>query len=361
MYAPTGHLLYARAGTLVAAPFDPKRLELTGASVPVIEGVMGFSATGVSQYSFSDSGTLAYIPGGNQASDRSLIWVDRNGVEKPVALIAGSYSNPRISPNGRRVAIAITESGSYIWIYDLERGTLSRLTFETNGNLNPAWTPDGKRVVFQAGNPSNLYWQPADGSGKAERLTTREYRDAANSWSPDGQLLAFTETSPTTAMDIWVLQSDRKAQPFLQTSFNEGAPRFSPDGHWLAYVSDESGRYEIYVQPFPGPGGKWQVSTEGGTEPVWNPIGRELFYRQGNKMMVVDVATRPSFSAGKPRVLFEGLYLRAAQANPAYDVSPDGQRFLMVKASEQEQHATQIDIVQNWFEELKQKVPTGKK
>jgi Tol biopolymer transport system component len=235
------------------------------------------------------------------------------------------------------------------------------LTFETNGNLNPAWTPDGKRVVFQAGNPSNLYWQPADGSGKAERLTTREYRDAANSWSPDGQLLAFTETSPTTAMDIWVLQSDRKAQPFLQTSFNEGAPRFSPDGHWLAYVSDESGRYEIYVQPFPGPGGKWQVSTEGGTEPVWNPIGRELFYRQGNKMMVVDVATRPSFSAGKPRVLFEGLYLRAAQANPAYDVSPDGQRFLMVKASEQEQHATQIDIVQNWFEELKQKVPTGKK
>src|SRR3984893_12581049 len=361
-YAPTGHLLYARAGTLVAAPFDPKRLELTGAAIPVIEGVMEFSATGVSQYSVSDSGSLAYIPGGNQASERSLIWVDRNGVEKPLALPARSYSNPPISPDGRRVAVAITESGSYIWIYDLERGTLSRLTFETNGNLNPAWTPDGKRVVFQAGSPSNLFWQPADGSGKAERLTTREYRDAPNSWSPDGQQLAFSEISPTTAMDIWVLRSDRKAQPFLQTSFNEGAARFSPDGHWLAYVSDESGRYETYVQPYPGPGGKWQVSTEGGTEPVWNRSGRPLFYRGGDKMMVVDIATQPSFTVGKPRMLFEGQYLPTTGTSPDYDVSPDGQRFLMLKPAEQAQAApTQINVVLNWFEELKQKVPVGKK
>src|ERR1700736_5342265 len=152
-----------------------------------------------------------------------------------------------------------------------------------------------------------------------------------------------------------------KAQPFLRTAFTESAPRFSPDARWLAYVSDESGRFEVYVQPYPGPGGKSQISTDGGTEPVWNPNGRELFYRQGNKMIVVDVATRPSFSAGKPRVLFEGLYIRAAQANPAYDVSPDGQRFLMLKASEQEPNATQINVVLNWFEELKQKVPTGTK
>ena len=183
------------------------------------------------------------------------------------------------------------------------------------------------------------------------------------SWSPDGQLLAFVEVNPTTGYDIWVLRlSDRKAQPFLRTPFNETAPRFSPDGHWLAYISDESGRYEIYVQPYPGPGGKWQISTEGGTEPVWNRNGRELFYRSGDKMMAVDIATQPAFTAGKPRMLFEGPYVPTPVTIPNYDVSPDGQRFLMLKPSEQAQAApTQINVVLNWFEELKQKVPTGKK
>ena len=155
---------------------------------------------------------------------------------------------------------------------------------------------------------------------------------------------------------------DRKAQPFLRTQFNESAPRFSPDGRWLAYISDESGRVEIYVQPYPGPGSKWQISTEGGTEPVWNPNGRELFYRSGDKMMAVEIATQPGFSAGKPKVLFEGQYVPTPSTFPNYDVSPDGQRFLMFKPSEQEQAApTQINVVLNWFEELKQKVPTGKK
>ena len=182
------------------------------------------------------------------------------------------------------------------------------------------------------------------------------------SFSPNGQLLAFIEVNPTTGYDIWVLRlSDRKAQPFLQTPFNESVPRFSPDGHWLAYISDESGRYEVYVQPYPGPGGKWPISTEGGTEPVWNPNGRELFYRSGDKMMAVDIATQPSFTAGKPRLLFEGTYEPTWATNPNYDVSADGQRFLMVKASEQEQSNTQINVVQNWFEELKRRVPTGNK
>ena len=172
----------------------------------------------------------------------------------------------------------------------------------------------------------------------------------------------------STGYDLWVLRmSDRKAQLFLRTSFTQGAPRFSPDGRWLAYVSNESGRYEVYAQPYPGPGGKWQISTEGGTEPVWNRNGRELFYRNGDKMMAVDISTQPSFAAGKPRMLFEGPYLPRTNFStlatmPNYDVSPDGQRFLMVKGSEQEAAApTQINVVLNWFEELKQKVPTGKK
>jgi Tol biopolymer transport system component len=176
-------------------------------------------------------------------------------------------------------------------------------------------------------------------------------------------LVAFFEITPTTGYDIWVLRmGDRKAQPFLRTPFNESVPRFSPDGHWLAYVSDESGRWEIYVQPYPGPGGKWQISTEGGTEPAWNPNGRELFYRSGDKMMAVEIATQPSFAVGKPRMLFEGPYQASPATGPNYDVSPDGQRFLMLKPSEAREAApTQINVVLNWFEELKRRVPAGTK
>jgi eukaryotic-like serine/threonine-protein kinase len=239
------------------------------------------------------------------------------------------------------------------------------LTFQGSVNLLGVWTPDGKRIAFQSNKEGlpNLFWQLADGSGGFERLTTSDYNQTPNSWSPDGQLLAFIENTPTTGYDIWVLRlGDRKAQPFLRTPFNESAPRFSPDGRWLAYVSDESGRNEIYVQPYPGPGGKWQISTEGGTEPTWNRNGRELFYRSGNKMMAVEITAQPSFSVGKPRVLFEGQYVLTPATFPNYDVAPDGQRFLMLKPADQEQSApSQINVVLNWFEELKQKVPTGKK
>jgi eukaryotic-like serine/threonine-protein kinase len=243
--------------------------------------------------------------------------------------------------------------------------TLTRLTFEGNTNYTPVWTPDGKRIAFESNKegPVNPFWQLADGSGGLERLNTSENLQVPMSWSPDGQLLAYIEFNPTTGYDIWVLRmSDRKAQPFLRTQFNESVPRFSPDGHWLAYISDESGRYEIYVQPYPGPGGKWQISTEGGTEPVWNPNGRELFYRDGDKMMAVDIGTQSGFAAGKPRVLFEGQYAPTPGTSPNYDVSSDGQRFLMLKPNEQAEAApTQINVVLNWFEELKQKVPVGTK
>jgi Tol biopolymer transport system component len=250
---------------------------------------------------------------------------------------------------------------------------LTRLTFE-GGTADGAavWTPDSKRIAFTSnkeGQQNIIFWQFTDGSGGLERLNGSEYSQIPMSWSPDGQLLAFVEFNSTTGYDIWVLRlSDpsagsgqvRKAQPFLRTPFNETMPRFSVDGRWLAYVSNESGHSEIYVQPYPGPGGKWQISTEGGTEPVWNPNGRELFYRQGDKMMAVDVARQPSFSAGKPRMLFAGPYEPSPLSAPNYDVSPDGQRFLMVKPSEQAEAApTQINLVLNWFEELKRRVPAG--
>jgi Tol biopolymer transport system component len=364
-YAVSGQLVYAQGGSLMAAPFDPQRLAITGAAVPVVESVLQSPSSGAAQYSFSATGSLVYISGGVQADQRSLVWVNRNGAEQPVAAPARAYVFPRLSPDGRRVGVGITEQETQVWLYDLALETLTRFTFEGNVNLNADWTPDGKRIAFQSNKegPLNLFWQRADGSGGLERLTASEYNNFPMSWSPDGQLLAFVEVNPTTGYDIWVLRlSDHKAQPFLRTPFNESVPRFSPDGRWLAYVSNESGRWEIYVQPYPGPGGKWQISTEGGTEPVWNPNGRELFYRSGDKMMAADIATHPSFTAGKPRVLFEGRYNPAPGTTPNYDVSPDGQRFLMIKPSEQAEAApTQINVVLNWFEELKRRVPTEKK
>jgi Tol biopolymer transport system component len=258
------------------------------------------------------------------------------------------------------LAVGIEEAEGQIWIYDLSRDALTRLTFEGEGNVDPLWTPDGKRIVFK-GNRNRLFWQPADGSGAAEELTSSELsaNNIPGSWSPDGQELALTEDR--AVRKIWILPlKDRKPHLFAEGALYETAPRFSPDGHWIAYASNESGRYEIYVRPYPGPGGKWQISTEGGTEPMWNPKGRELFFRSGQKMMAVDYSAQPAFSADKPRMLFEGPYLPTPRSFPDYDVSPDGQRFLMLRAPEQAQAAAPINVVLNWFEELKQKVPTGK-
>ena len=354
-YALSGHLVYAQGGSLMAVPFDPQRLTLTGTPVPVLDGVLQSPNSGAAQYSFSATGSLVYVSGNAQASQRKLVWVNRNGTEQPLPAPAHAYGYPRLSPDGRRVAVAITELGNPVWLYDLSRETLTRFTFDGTLNQFPTWTPDGKRIVFDSNQegPVNLFWQLADGSGGLERLTTSEFSHWPNSWSPDGQLLAYVEGNPTTAWDIWVLRlSDRKAQPFLRTPANEAAARFSPDGRWLAYVSDESGPWEIYVQPYPGPGGKWQISAEGGTEPAWNPNGRELFYRSGDKMMAVDIATQPGFSAGRPRVLFEGQYQPGLAPVANYAVSPDAQRFLMLKPVEQAAPA-QINVVLNWLEELK--------
>jgi Tol biopolymer transport system component len=358
---------------LMAVPFDPQRLTVTGASVSVVESVQQSTVSGAAQYGFSTTGSLIYVLGGLQSAQSKLVWVSRNGTEQPVAAPARAYVNPRLSPDGRRVAVGVTEQESQIWLYDLSRETLTRFTFEGSANNAPTWTPDGKRIAFQSNKegPPTLFWQLADGSGGLERLTTSEHNQVPMSWSTDGQLLAFIEINPATGYDIWVLRMGdpsassgqvRKAQPFLRSPFNESVPRFSPDRRWLAYVSDESGRWEIYVRPFPGPGSKWQISTEGGTEPAWNPNGRELFYRSGDKMMAVDIATQPGFTAGRPRMLFEGQYVPTPGTNSNYDISPDGQRFLMLKPRESPGSApTQINVVLNWFEELKRRVPSRTK
>jgi serine/threonine-protein kinase len=388
-YAPSGHLVYMQGGSLMAVLFNPQRLAVTGAAVPVVEGVLQSPITGAAQYSLSTTGSLVYVPGGVQVAQRRLVWVSRTGAEQPLAAPTRTYRVPMLSPDGRHVVVAIEEQETQVWLYDLFRETLTRFTFEGSTNLGAVWTRDGKRIVFESNRagPMNLFWQLADGSGGPERLTTSENLNIPGSLSPDGRLLAFAEVNPATGYDIWIMQMGdpspssgqapsassgqvpsagsgqvRKAQPFLRTPFNESVPVFSPDGRWLVYTSDESGRFEIYVQTYPGPGGKWQISTEGGTEPLWNRNGRELFYRSGDKMMAVDITTQPGFAAGKPKVLFAGQYLPTPGTLSNYDVSPDGQRFLMIKPGEQAQgRPTQINVVLNWFEELKQKVPTGKK
>jgi eukaryotic-like serine/threonine-protein kinase len=356
-------LVYVHRGTLLAVPFDADRLQVKGTPVAVGEDIRE-SGFGAAQFGLSPQGSLVYVSASRGApeAERRLVWVNRNGTEQSLAAPVRAYLAPRISPDGRTLAVEID---GQVWLFDLSRETLTRLTFEGE-NGNPSWTPDGKRIAFQS-DQNVLFWQLADGSGGRERLTKGEVTQRADSWSPDswssdGQLLAFTELDPAAGRDIWVLRrSDRTTQPFLKTPANESSPRFSPDGRWLAYVSDESGRYEIYVQPYPGPGGKRQISTEGGTEPLWNRNGREVFFRGGNKMMAVEVTTLPSFTVGSPRMLFDvaqympptGPY---SYPFPNYDVSPDGQRFLMIT----KESKPQINVVVNWLEELNRRVSSGK-
>jgi dipeptidyl aminopeptidase/acylaminoacyl peptidase len=361
----------------MAAPFDLQRLEVGGGAVALIADVMQAGNTpneafdsGAGQFSVSESGSLLYVPGGIFPDpERSLVWVDRTGAVQPLALPARAYINPRLSPDGHRVVLW-TQGDRNIWVHDLARGTLTRLTSEAR-NARAIWTPDGTRVTYGSatGGTENIFWKPADGSGPAERLTTSDYSNAAGSWSPDGQTLAFTEQRPETGFDIWVLplSGDRRPRVIIQTRFNEAYLDFSPDGRWLAYASDESGRSEVYVQPYPGPGPRQQVSTDGGTAPAWSRDGRELFYTTTHsiggqatftKMMAVPVALRPTFTAGTPRMLFQGRYGATAIIR-GYDVMPDGRRFLMVQQKERPAvSAADMILVQNWFEELKARAPT---
>ena len=373
-YVPTGHLVFARLGTLFAAPFNPTQLEMTGGPVGVIGDIKQAvqarnpgSDTGAAQFSFSSSGALAYVPGGIFPDiEKTLVLMDREGTAELLPAPPGPYNGPRISPNGERVVVGTLSLDAGLWVYEISRGSLTRLTTEESLVLLPIWTPDGARITFASDKSGNhsLYWIPADGSGSAERLTTIGPSFPA-SWSPDGQVLAFLHVPSGANYDIWMLPLDGEPRPFIETPFQERWPTFSPDGRWLAYASDQSGRYEVYVTPFPGPGPKVQISTDGGQSPAWAPNGRELFYRvlpdgEGTRsMMVVDIRAVPTFAAGRPKKLFEDENVWGAVTRN-YDVTPDGKKFLMIREENQPLEAvTHIHLVLNWFEELKHLVPTN--
>ncbi len=285
------------------------------------------------------------------------MWIDRRGEVQPLTDIQRDFRWPRLSPDGRRVAVTIgTANGANIWIYDIARATLTPLTFG-RVNIAPVWTLDGRQLAFTSDRAGslNLFWMQADGTGEVEQLSTSLERQTPWSWSPNG-ILAYHQTTGGVDGDIWILpfKGERKPRPFLATQFFEISPMFSPHGRWIALISDQSGQFEVYVTPYPGPGGMMQISTGGGGRPLWAPNGRELFYRVQDKMMAVSIQTEPTFKAGTPRLLFEGAY-GGLDRRGGYDVDSEG-RFLMMK--EEEQTADQINVVLNWFEELKRLVPT---
>lgn len=372
-YVNTGHLIFAAAGSLRAVRFDVAKLEVLGDSVPVVDQVMT-AVTGAANFSVARDGTLAYVVGGlatQSSGARSLVWVTRQGREEPIPVPARAYLYPSISPEGTRVALAIDDQERDIWTCDVARQTLTRLTFDPGRDWYPGWSPDGRRIVFmsrRAGVP-NLYSRLADGSGTEERLTiSSNIQFGTPSFTPDGTRLVFTEVVPGTGEDLRLLSidpstgrpvGDGQSEPLLQTIFAERNAQISPDGHWLAYESNESGQEEIHVRPFPKVGGgRWQVSSDGGTAPLWARSGRELFYREGNSMMSASIQTTPTFSAGNPTKLFERKFSGLGRT---YDVSRDGQRFLMIKdntSGDQASTPASMVVVLNWFEELKAKVPT---
>jgi len=362
-YLPTGHILYARAGTMYALPFDAARREITGPSVPILEGVrMGQTYGGV-QFAFALTGSMVYLPGvgGDDAPGR-LVKVDRAGIAVPILQEKRVFTYPHVSHDAGRVIVEIAETPHNIWAYDTTRGTLSRLTF-VQENHDAALSPDGRRMVFQSmrEGATGLFIKMIDGTGTDERLTRTTYQQFPGSWSPDGRIVAFTERS-ASGPDIYTLdlEGDRTPKPYLKEPYGEGAPAFSPDGRFIAYVSDESGHPEVYVQTFPPGGGKWQVSTEGGQEPVWARRGGELFYRKGDRMMSVDMTTRPAFAAGRPRMLFEHRFNPGELTLTEYDVYPDAQHFLMVDLGEEVAKAPdQPLVVLHWLDEVRRLTSAG--
>jgi len=362
-YAPTGHLVFMRAGNLLAAPFDLRRLEVTGPPQTVLEGVLQSNTGG--QLAFSATGSMLYAPGFSRPANRKLAWMDRRGALSPLPLPPRSYWFPRISHDGQRLMLTIREANIDVWSLDLARGGLARLTFEEGEDETGLLSPDGKRVAYsstRSGQPRLVSWRLADGAGEEERLWTSPHHIHLSSWSRDGRTIAFETAHPTSRWDIWVLPLDgeRKARPFLATPFSEQGAYFSPDGQRLAYYSDETGRNEVYVRSFSESGGKWQVSTDGGFDPRWSADGRELFYRQGDKIMVVAMGTKP-VSAAAPRVLFAGAPEPRSETYTEYDVAPDGRRFLMLAEVEPLQAPAQLSVILNWFEDLKRRAAPGKK
>ena len=361
-YAASGHVVYTTAeGTLMAAPFDLKRLEVAGPSVVLLEGVQVKTGS-ASQFALSETGTLLYKAG--EVSQYELLWVNRAGAVEPVdPAWTGDFNYPALSPAGTRLAVAIQDESRDIWVKQLDRGPSIKLTFE-GFNDRPTWTPDGGSVTFTSNRAGeeDLWTKRADGSAQAVLELDRERTIFDALWSPDGEWLIYRTRANTSGNgDILAVRPGQDTEPvaLVATEFVEDQMTLSPDGRWLAYASNETGRDEIYVVPFPNAGdAKWPVSTSGGREPLWSHSGRELFYRNGQGEMVsVEVETEPTFAPGQSEVLFSAAEFRAAPNRRQYDVTLDDERYIMIRQAGDADAVTKLIWVQNFFEELKERVP----
>jgi hypothetical protein len=377
-YVPTGHLIYFRRGRLMAVPFDLERLEKTGSDVGLIADVMQSTNgrntvldLGAAQVATAATGTLAYVAGGEVPDvTKQLIWVDRRGQVEPLSAPPRPYYAPRLSPDGHLVAVETLQSARRIWVHDVRvTGSLVPVTSPELEASQPAWTRDGDRVAFTAAPAGRvgLFWARADGTQLPERLSTARGIQTPGSWTPDGQLLYVHEPH----FDIWLLsrQGGRWSGKALLASQNyEGDAQVSPDGRWIAYTSDETGRSEVYVRRFPTLAGRRPVSTGGGSNAVWARNGRELFYLRGSstdtlEMVVHDIGPDGTVApTGRPLFRLAPIRVEAYYPVPGFDVTPDGKRFLFAQYSDTPSPPPpkQIHVVFNWFEELKAKVPAGR-
>ena len=367
-YSPTSHLIYGVNGTLRAVRFDLDRLEVTDPNpVPVLAGVVTKN-TGAVNFDLARDGSLVYVAGEEDLTQQTLVWVDRQGNEVPLDLTGRTYDWPRVSPNGTRLVVTVQDQTSYdVWISAVTRGTLAKLTTDPALDVHGLWTPDGERVVFCSNRePAGLFWLAADGSGEVEPLMTVDGAGFLRpyGWTPDGSTLVFDYVMPDTRTDIGVfsMEGDRTWEPLIVTEANEEAPAISPDGQWIAYTSDETGQPLVYVERFPQRGGKETISRVNSLHPMWSPDGRELFYLTdgGDRLMVVPIELGPNLHVGEATSLFEGQYFTRPDLR-SYDVSPDGQRFLMIKragaATTEPGARPEAVLVKNWLEELTRLVP----
>ncbi|MGD8328901.1 MAG: protein kinase [Acidobacteriota bacterium] len=380
-YVDSGHLLFVNNGTLFAAPFDLDTLQIVGSTVPVAEEVGDDPGSGGAQYDVSDNGILVHRRGNSGPGRYPAVWLSRDSETSTLLPEARTYVESRVSPDGRRIAMTELNGDNWdVWVYDIARGTRTRLTF-SDGIEGPAvWSPDGSELIYSSDQDGSddLWRKPADGSGDGVQLTHEDVQLFVSDWSSDGRYVLMLRGGPADEAKGWVggadlgyldLQGEGASEgeviPFLATQFNESEASFSPDGKWVAYQSNESGRTEVYVRPFPPSGGRWQVSDEGGGYARWSHDGSELYYRTDEGIMVVDVTTSGNtFSASRPRVLASGNFLggltgiAVAGSNFAdYDVAPDGRFVMFPRAGEEAPNIQLARVVVNWFPELRRVAP----
>jgi serine/threonine protein kinase/Tol biopolymer transport system component len=355
-YVNTGHVVYSKAGALLVAPFDLASQKFTGPPVTLVDRTSETESE-AAQYAISESGTLVSVPSPAQIFERKLVWVRRDGTVEATGAPPAAYTDPAVSPDGRFAAISIQGPTQTLWVFDFARSTMT--TLPSNGSSQaPVWTADGKRLVYRGTRAGyrNLFWRSADGASDEERLTTSDTLHTPSPLSRDGAFVLFSDIGSDTASDIWILdlRPQSAARQMLKSRFNEVSPAVSPDGHWLAYLSDESGRTELHLRTFPAGGGKIVISNDGAAEPRWSRDSRELFYRNGDRMMAVPIG--PS-GPGTPHVVFEGRYQTTDTGVGGYDVAPDG-RFLMIQPAASTAKASRINVVLGWLDDVKSRMPS---